>query len=228
MDWKVVGTLLATTAPMAGKILGGLIPFPGGSLIGEQFGKIIARQFGVAETPAAVAGAISANPNEVVLAKINQAIEIARVEVAGFVDIEKAYLHTVEVSLTQVGATMRAEIGHEHWFFNGWRPAAGWVFVLYAAVFGAILMVAAVASAFFDKTQALDRLTAAWPIFAAYFATLAAMVGVYIIGRSQEKGRAIENNAPMPNSAPPPLPKAVLPMKPAMPPTIKTPAGDRS
>jgi hypothetical protein len=193
MNWTDVAKIIAPIAPAAGSILGGLIPFPGASFIGEQLGKGIARQFGVPETPQAVAQAISGSPNEVAIAKINQAVALARTEVEGFAEIEKAYVHAAEVSTAEVGATMRAEIGHEHWYFNGWRPASGWVFVFQAFVFGCILMVAGARSAFFESPQSLERLTAAWPIYAAYFGSLAAMVGVYIIGRSMDKGKAIES-----------------------------------
>jgi hypothetical protein len=212
MDWKSIAPLVGAVAPFAGKLLGGLIPFPGAALIGEQFGKIIARQFGVAETPAAVSDALANATEETARAKINAALEQARAEIAGFVDIEKAYLHAIEVSLSQTGATMRAEIGHEHWFFNGWRPACGWLFVLFSAVFGFQLCVAAALSAFFGNQAPLKALNDAWPAFLALLGPLALMVGVYVIGRSGEKGRAIETGSPMPNA------KAAIPATPAKPP----------
>lgn len=192
MDWKDLAKVIAPLAPVAGSIIGGLIPVPGGSIIGQKLGELIAGAFGVPPTPQAVSEAIANSTEETARAKINAAVEQARVEVTGFVEVERIHAHVIETSLTQVGATMRAEIGHEHWYFNGWRPACGWVFVVYATVFGGILMVAGIAAAFFNSPTALDRLSAAWPIFAAYFGALAAMVGVYIVGRSQEKRTAAE------------------------------------
>ena len=190
MNWLDVAKTIAPLAPMAGKILGGLIPFPGAALIGEQFGAIVARQFGVPATPQAVSEAIAVAGEETARAKISAAVEQARIEVAGFVDLEKAYLHAVEVGTAEVNATMRAEVGHEHWFFSGWRPAAGWLFDIYAALFGFELTYALAQSAFYDNAKPLAAITAAWPVFAVYLGALAAMVGVYVIGRSQEKAAA--------------------------------------
>src|SRR4051794_5654357 len=125
MDWSTVVPVVASLAPMAGSILGGLIPFPGASLIGQKFGEIIARQFGLpaTATPSQVSDAIVNAGEETARAKINGGVEQARIEIDGFIENEKAYLHTVEVGIAQTGETMRAEIGHESLFFTGWRPA---------------------------------------------------------------------------------------------------------
>lgn len=181
---------------MAGSILGGLIPFPGASIIGQKFGEVIAKQFGLPAnaTPASVNEAIVAAGEETARAKINAAMEQARAEITGFVDIEKAYLHTVEVGLAETGETMRAEIGHEHWFFSGWRPAIGWIFVLFAMSFGVMLTVSAASAAFMSNPRPLEILTNAWPIFATYFGVLGLMVGVYIPSRTIDKKTMIENS----------------------------------
>lgn len=191
MDWKDIARVVAPLAPTAGSILGGLIPFPGGSFIGQKFGEIIAAQFGVQPTPQAVSEAIASATEETARAKINAAVEQARIQVQGFVDIERAYLHLAEVGLTQTGQTMRAELEHQHWYFTGWRPACGWVFVANAIAFGVMLLLAACRAQLGDPAP-LKILTEAWPIFAAYFGTLAAMVGVYVTCRSQEKKAATE------------------------------------
>lgn len=204
MNWSSVVPVVASLAPMAGSILGGLIPFPGASIIGQKFGEIIAKQFGLpaTATPSQVSDAIVSAGEETARAKINAAVEQARIEIDGFVEIEKAYLHAVEVGVTQTGETMRAELGHESLFFTGWRPAIGWVFVLFALSFGAMLTVAAAAAAFFSNASPLKILTDAWPIFATYFGVLGLMVGVYIPSRSAEKKAAMENAVPMPNTKP--------------------------
>lgn len=186
MNWSIVGKLIGPLAPAAGSILGGLIPFPGASLIGQKLGELIAGQFGVPPTPQAVSEAIATAGEETARAKINAAVEQARVQVQGYVDIEKAYQHTIEVGLVETGQTMRAELDHEHWFFTGWRPASGWIFDIYATLFGGILIVAAFREMAASPTP-LKVISDAWPLFAAYFGSLAAMVGVYIVGRSQEK-----------------------------------------
>lgn len=199
MDWSSVVPVVASLAPMAGSILGGLIPFPGASLIGQKFGEVIAKQFGLPAT--ATAGqlnqTIAMAGEETARAKINAAMEQARAEIAGFVDIEKAYLKAVETGLIQTNETMRAEIGHEHWFYTGWRPAIGWIFVLFALSFGTMLTAAAAAAAFWSNAQPLLILTNSWPIFLVYFSTLGLMVGVYIPSRSAEKKAAIETAKPL-------------------------------
>lgn len=204
MNWFDLGRAIAPIAPMAGKIIGSLIPFPGASLIGEGLGGIIARQFGVPATPQAISDAIAVAGEETARAKINAAVEQARIEITGFVDIEKEYLRTVQIGIEQVNETMRAEVGREHWFFSGWRPAAGWLFDIFAAIFGAELSIALAQSAFYGNDKPLIAITAAWPVFAVYLGSLAAMVGVYVIGRSHEKA------AKRPTAPPSqPLPKAV-------------------
>lgn len=227
MDWKTIAPLVGAVAPFAGKLLGDIIPFPGGAIIGEQFGKIIARQFGVPETPAAVAAAIAANPNEVVLAKINQAIETARIEVQGFVEIEKAYLHAVEVGLMQTGETMRLEVRPEnrHWFFTGWRPACGWVLVAHAFTFGCMLAIATFRAAFFDNAVPLNAISDAWKVYLAYFGALGAVVGVAIFARSEDKKHGVDTSTvaakplpPIPTPKPPPIVKPAN--KPGMPPPV--------
>lgn len=187
MNWLDVGKAIAPIAPLAGKIIGGFIPFPGAGLIGEQLGTIVARQFGVPATPQAVSDAIAVAGEETARAKIAAAVEQARAEIDGFVAIEQSYYATQQVSLTQVGETMRAEIGHEHWFFSGWRPAAGWLFDLYAAVFGGEIALALFQSAFAGNDKPLAAIQAAWPLLLAYLGSLAMMVGVYVYGRSNEK-----------------------------------------
>lgn len=197
MDWLSVAKIIAPLAPSLGGILGGFIPFPGGALIGQTIGNVIAKQLGVPATPGAVGDALARMTHEEKLAALTAATERARIEVAGFVEAEKQYFETVRIAIAETGLTMRAEILPEnrHWFYTGWRPAAGWIFDFYSLVFGAILAWATVRAVFVDNT-ALKTLTDAWPIYAAFFGILAAMVGVYVIGRSQEKSTAIATTAP--------------------------------
>lgn len=200
MDWSAVVPVVASLAPMAGSILGGLIPFPGASLIGQKFGEVLAKQFGLPANATAgqLNSAIVAAGEETARAKINAALEQSRAEIAGFVEVEKAYLKTVETGVIQVNETMRAEIGHEHWFFTGWRPAIGWIFVLFAMSFGTMLTVAAAAAAFYSNNRPLEILSNSWPIFLVYYSTLGLMVGVYIPSRSMEKKAVIETKQPPP------------------------------
>lgn len=193
MDWWSLAKVVAPLAPTLGGILGGLIPLPGAALAGQLVGNVIARQLGVEPTPQAVNDALARMTHEEKLAALQAATERARIEVQGFVEAEKQYFETLRVAIGETGQTMRAEIMPEnrHWFYTGWRPAAGWIFDFYASIFGGILAWATLQAAIVDATV-LKTLTEAWPIYAAYFGILAAMVGVYVIGRSQEKAKAIE------------------------------------
>jgi hypothetical protein len=244
MDWKEVGRSIAPLAPMAGSILGGLIPFPGGSIIGQKLGEMIAGAFGVAPTPQAVSDAVANSTEETARAKINAAVEQARVQVQGFVDIEKAYAELVAKTLAETNETIRAETAgrvqlalqgmHEHWFFTAGRPASLWVFNIVSFCFG-MMLTAATAKAAWVAADPLKVLADAWPLFASYFGPLCLVNGIYINARSTEKKAAIESGSPMPNAAPskpdvvarPPTPApAPLPSKPpAFSPKIP---GDRS
>lgn len=192
MDWFGVAKLIAPLAPALGGILGGFIPVPGGALAGQALGNVIAQALGVPATPTAVAGAATTMEERVLIAKLNAATEEARAKWPAFAQAEEAYYEAQAKIAESVNVTMRAELASDqHWFYRGWRPAAGWVFDFYAIVFGAILTWAALNAMGGDPVP-LKALTDAWPIFAAHLGILAAMVGVYVIGRSQEKAKAIE------------------------------------
>lgn len=208
MNWSDLSPIIGAIAPTAGKLLGGLIPFPGGSLIGEQFGRIIARQLGVPETPQAVSEAIAKNKSDENIAAINAATDRARLEIQGFIEYEKAVQETIRASIVEANQTMRLEILPEnrHWFFTGWRPAAGWVLVFNAAAFGVILNVAVFMAAYYRNAEPLRIISDAWPVILSYFGALAALVGVYVIARTKDK----ETSATAGINAPP---AAVAPKK---------------
>lgn len=232
MDWKDVGKVIAPLAPIAGSILGGFIPFPGGSIIGQKLGEMIAGAFGVPPTPAAVSEAVANSTEETARVKINAAVEQARVQVQGFVEIEKAYLHAIEVGLTQTGETMRVEVlpQNRHWFFTGWRPACGWVLVIHAFTFGCMLAIAAFRAAFFDNAAPLNSLSDAWKIYLAYFGALGAVVGVAIFARSEDKKYGVDTSTVPAKLTPTPPVKVPEPVKPPVKPAggfIPKPVGSK-
>jgi len=74
MDWKdLSGSLIGSGAPILGKIIGGLLPVPGGAFIGEAAGNMLAKALGVEATPQAVSDALHNDASDITLAKIKAA-----------------------------------------------------------------------------------------------------------------------------------------------------------
>lgn len=197
MDWRDVGRIVAPFAPTLGSIIGGLIPLPGASIAGQALGSIIARQFGVQDTPDSVAAALQGKSNEVVLAKLRAATEEAKAkwpasaEIAkAHAEVEERYFETIQKSVSEVNTTMRAQIGREHWYYSGWRPFIGWVFAIEALGFGTLLIIGGWRAVVSGDTAGLDIIGSRWEIYAAYFAVLGAVVGVYTGVRSMDKRTA--------------------------------------
>lgn len=193
MNWGDVGKAVAPLAPALGGLLGGFIPLPGGALAGQAIGTIIARQFGVEPTPQAVSDALKRADADVAIAKLQAAADQVKAEVDGAARIFEAEARLIAGTTESVNTTMRVEVQQEnrHWFFTGWRPACGWVFVISAAAFGVLLTYATILALAGDR-EALTVIAEAWPVYAVYFGALAAMVGVYIVGRSKEKAEVIK------------------------------------
>ena len=92
MDWSALTPLIAGAAPTIGGLLGGLIPFPGGAILGQVAGKVLAEALGVPPTPEAVKNAIETGDQVVVQAKLSEAEVRMRTEVERF----KAQLEDVQ------------------------------------------------------------------------------------------------------------------------------------
>ena len=130
MDWKdLAGPLVGAGAPVLGKILGGLLPIPGGSLVGEAAGNLLAKALGVAPTPEAVNDALHNDSSDLTLAKIKAAeaeavakwpalAEMAKAqheaETAQFqaqlLDIQSARTRDIAVRATSNGSNPRAQL----------------------------------------------------------------------------------------------------------------------
>lgn len=209
MDWKDVAKVIAPLAPTLGGILGGFIPIPGGGIAGQALGNLIARQFGVEPTPDAVGQAVLSANNEVAIAKLRAAADEARAQWPAMAEIEKAMARLAEVQIGQVNTTMRAELASESLFKSGWRPATGWVLCFLIAAIGAMTIVALLLASFGNPTM-LKVLTEAWPLVLAVLGVPAAVVGVAVFSRGQEKiaamgaGTAV-SPAPISGKAPAPI-----------------------
>lgn len=92
MDWSVIGGLVGQAAPTIGSLLGGLIPFPGGAILGTVAGKIVAEALGVPPTPEAVHTAITTGDP----ATVNAALSSADAKMQAEVDRFKAALEDVQ------------------------------------------------------------------------------------------------------------------------------------
>lgn len=73
MDWQAILPLIGQAAPTIGSLLGGFIPFPGGAILGQVAGKVLAEALGVAPTPAAISTAITTGDPATVAAALSAA-----------------------------------------------------------------------------------------------------------------------------------------------------------
>jgi hypothetical protein len=130
MDWKDIGGLVAPFAPTIGKVIGGLIPFPGAGLGGELLGKLIANQFGVQETPEAVDNAIRNSPRDVVAEKLAAAEAEAQAKWPALAEIAKAEAADRTAQSQAINETIRTEAasGVSWWH---WRHLIGYLVILY-------------------------------------------------------------------------------------------------
>lgn len=101
MDWSAIGNLVGQAAPTLGSILGGFIPFPGGAVLGQVAGKVVAEALGVPPTPTAVANAIQNGDPATVQAALTEAEAKMNAEVEKFkaqmADIQDARSTTVKL-----------------------------------------------------------------------------------------------------------------------------------
>ncbi len=101
MDWSALVPLVASAAPTIGGLLGGLIPFPGGAILGQVAGKVLAEALGVPPTPEAVNTAITTGDPVTVNAALSEAEAKMQAEVdkhkADLADIADARLTNLEL-----------------------------------------------------------------------------------------------------------------------------------
>ncbi len=101
MDWSAIGPLVAQAAPTIGGILGGFIPVPGGAVLGQVAGKVLAEALGVPPTPDAVKTAIEQGDPDVIKAQLANADAAMSAEVEKFkaqlADVADARSTTVEL-----------------------------------------------------------------------------------------------------------------------------------
>lgn len=124
MNWSdLTVPLVQIGAPTLGRIVGGLIPIPGGAAIGETIGRTLAGALGVEPTPAAVNDAIAADPvaagEKLAAAESAEAARWAALAAIAQADTAQA---------VAINETIRAEAGRVSWWH--WRHLNGYAVML--------------------------------------------------------------------------------------------------
>lgn len=140
MDWATIGQLVGQAAPTLGGLLGGLIPFPGGAILGQVAGKVLAEALGVPPTPDAVNTAITTGDPVAIQAKLTEA------EVKMNAEVEKFKAQLLDVQDARATNVEFAKINSQ----IQWAPAA--VSILVALGFFGTLWILLKAGVNFNDT----------------------------------------------------------------------------
>jgi len=192
MDWKdIVGPLVATSAPTIGSILGGLIPFPGGSLIGQELGQIVANQFGVAATPDAVNAAIQNAPSDVAAAKLQAAEAEAVAKWPALAQIAQAEAGDRTAQSQAINATMQAEVakGQPWW---AWRNLFGYMVTTNIGLTSLIIL----QQLYTGDMKAVVAFTNLSGWFVTWYGMQFGLLGFIFRGSSNEKIAAVTGEVP--------------------------------
>lgn len=192
MDWKsIVGPLVTSAAPTIGSILGGFIPFPGGSLIGQELGEIIAKQFGVAPTPDAVNAAIQNSPSDIAAQKLQAAEAEAVAKWPALAQIAQAEAGDRTAQSQAINATMTAEVakGQPWW---AWRNIWGYSVACECAGVGSIILY----DLAIGSDKAVTLFLSASNFFLTWYGMRIGVLGYIFRGASNEKIAAVTGETP--------------------------------
>lgn len=192
MDWKsIVGPLIQSSAPTIGSILGGLIPFPGASFVGQELGTIIARQFGVDPTPEAVNQAIQAAPSDVAAQKLQAAESEALARWPALANIAQAEAGDRSAQSQAINATMQAEVAKgQPWY--AWRNLWGYSVMLECAGVGVIIL----KDLALGNTGGVSVFLSATGFFYTWYGMRIGVLGFIFRGISNEKIAALTGEVP--------------------------------
>lgn len=188
MDWNAVGKLVLPLAPTIGSLVGGLIPIPMGSMIGEQAGRMLASALGVDATPEAVNNALVNDSNAA------QKISVAETEAAAkwpaLAEIAKARYAANAQESDSINSTMRAELaaGQVWW---SWRNLYGYSVGFEATATSWVILYAIVFNAAIYKNVA-DSLS----FFLSWYGMRFGLLGYIHNGASNEKIAAVTGETP--------------------------------
>lgn len=192
MDWKAaVGPLMQSAAPTIGSLLGGLIPFPGGSLIGEELGKLVASQFGVEATPEAVSKAIQNTPSDIATQKLQAAEAEAVAKWPALAQIAQAEAGDRTAQSQAINATMQAEVakGQPWW---AWRNLWGYSVMIECCGVGLIILKDLATG----NTVGVTAFLGASSFFYTWYGMRIGVLGYIFRGASNEKIAAVTGENP--------------------------------
>jgi len=190
MNWQdIAGPLASIGAPTLGKILGGLIPIPGGAILGEWAGNAVAEALNVPATPESVSKAIAADP-------VAAAHAVAKVEAEASAkwqaqaDIAKAQAEVGKAQVEQVNETIRAEASKPDGWWGNWRTVLAYELAVECPVWAGLI----VYSVAVDKAGVSDLINASGLIMAWWGARFG-VLGVHVWTGSNERQVAMTGMA---------------------------------
>lgn len=182
MDWKdIAGPLASIGAPTLGKILGGLIPIPGGAVLGEWAGNAVAEALGVPATPAAVNDAIANDPAGAAAA-LNKVESEASAKWQAQADIAKAQAEVGKAQVEQVNETIRAEVSRPDGWWGNWRSILAYELALECPLWAALIIY----SVAIDK-QGIGDLVQASGLIMTWWGARFGVLGVHVWTGSNER-----------------------------------------
>lgn len=192
MDWnevgKFVGPILLNNAPTIGSILGGFIPIPGGSALGQEAGQLLANALGTANDPTAVANAIQNDPQAA--AKITAAETEAAAKWPALAQQAQAMYQSNAAQAESIGVTMRAELaqGQKWW---AWRNLYG-----YSIAYEVIVVSNIVFYAILFKPEILKAVQDSYSFFLSWYTLRFGLLGYIHNQSTQEKIAAVTGQVP--------------------------------
>lgn len=198
MDWgnlfkdtgSIVGPLILQNAPTIGGLLGGLIPFPGGSLIGQELGGLIAKQFAVPNTAQDIANAIAASPTDIAVQKLQAAEAEAVAKWPALAQIAVANAQSNSAQSDSINQTMRAElVAGQSWY--SWRNLYGYSVGIEATATSWVILYGIVFA-----PQVFTNIASSFNFFMTWYGMRFGLLGYIHNGASNEKIAAVTGESP--------------------------------
>lgn len=189
MDWVQIAKVIAPVAPTLGGIIGGFIPIPGGSLIGQEAGQIIADALGVPNDPGAIGTAITNDPTGAA-AKLQAAETEAATKWPALAEIAKAQAESNSSEADSINATMRAELAAgQKWY--AWRNLYG-----YSITYEVVIVSNIVFYALLFNPAILKSVQDSYNFFLSWYALRFGLLGYIHNQATQEKVAAVTGQKP--------------------------------